>query len=63
MMDNKLKKAKKKLHGTHENAEENQGRLTIKELRSCNGFETISELESNKIIESLYQLSLIAYNF
>jgi len=62
-MDNKLKKAKKKLYALQENTEGNQGRLTIEELRSCKGFERISELEGNEIIESLYRLSIIAYNF
>lgn len=62
-MDNKLKIAKKKLHELQENTEKNQGQLTIEELRSCKGFETISELEGNEIIESLYRLSIIAYNF
>lgn len=62
MMDNKLKKAKKAL-SPQEKTEENQSRLTIEELRSCKGFETISEVEGNEIIESLYRLSIIAYNF
>jgi len=41
----------------------NQGRLTIEELRRCKGFETVSESEGNEIIESLFQLALIVYNF
>lgn len=35
--------------------------ITLKELRSCPGFEKIDDEEGCKIIESLYQLSLVAY--
>jgi hypothetical protein len=41
----------------------NQQKLTIEELRSCKGFETISEAEGQEIIESLFQLAVIVYNF
>lgn len=43
--------------------EKNQQKLTIEELRSCKGFETISEAEGQEIIESLFQLAVIVYNF
>ncbi|MBS7233825.1 hypothetical protein KHA90_22675 [Flavobacterium psychroterrae] len=46
-----------------ERAEKNQVKLTIEELRSCKGFETISESEGQEIIESLFQLAVIVYNF
>lgn len=41
----------------------NQCRLTIDELRKCKGFETISESEGSEIIESLFQLAVIALNY
>lgn len=44
-------------------AKKNQVKLTIEELRSCKGFETISESEGQEIIESLFQLAVIVYNF
>lgn len=46
-----------------EKTENNQQKLTIEELRSCKGFETISEAEGQEIIESLFQLAVIVYNF
>ncbi|MGH2666887.1 hypothetical protein [Flavobacterium sp.] len=46
-----------------EKAEKNQVKLTIEELRSCKGFETVSESEGRNIIESLFQLAVIVYNF
>ena len=41
----------------------NEGKLTIEELRRCRGFEEISESEGNEIIETLFQLAVIVYNF
>jgi hypothetical protein len=35
--------------------------LTLKELRSCSGFENVSREEADRIIQSLYQLSVITY--
>jgi hypothetical protein len=35
--------------------------ITFKELRSCNGFENVSRVEAEVIIQSLYQLSNICY--
>lgn len=49
--------------GQKENAEKNQVKLTIEELRSCKGFETVSESEGEDIIESLFQLAVIVCNF
>jgi len=46
-----------------EKAKNNQVKLTIEELRSCKGFETVSESEGQDIIESLFQLAVIVYNF
>jgi hypothetical protein len=40
-----------------------QVKLTLEELRSCKGFETVSEVEGQEIIESLFQLAVIVYNF
>ena len=40
-----------------------EGKLTVEELRRCRGFEEISESEGNEIIESLFQLAVIVYNF
>lgn len=37
-------------------------KLTIEELKKCKGFDGISELEANGIIESLFQLAIIGYN-
>ena len=48
---------------TEEKIKTNEGRLTIEELRRCGGFEEISESDGNEIIESLFQLALIVYNF
>lgn len=39
------------------------GKLTLEELRKCEGFADISDLEGQEIIESIYKLSLIAYNY
>ncbi len=41
---------------------EENTRLTIEELRKFKGFEEISESEVKEIIESLFQLAIIAYN-
>ena len=38
-------------------------KLTIEELRSFKGFETVSESEGQEIIESLFGLAVIVYNF
>ncbi|MDA6069135.1 hypothetical protein NJT12_05840 [Flavobacterium sp. AC] len=44
-------------------AQHNQAKLTLEELRSCKGFETVSESEGQEIIESLFQLAVIVYNY
>lgn len=41
---------------------EENTRLTIEELRKFKGFEEISESEAKEIIETLFQLAIIAYN-
>jgi len=46
-----------------EKTKTNEGKLTIEELRRCRGFEEISESEGNEIIESLFQLAVMVYNF
>lgn len=46
-----------------EKTKTNGGKLTVEELRKCRGFEEISESEGNEIIESLFQLAVIVYNF
>lgn len=45
-----------------ENDNSSNGRLTVKELRECKGFEDISDEEGEKLIDTLFQLSKIAYN-
>ncbi len=42
---------------------ESNCKLTLEELRKCEGFADVSDTEGLQIIESLYQLSLIAYNY
>lgn len=42
---------------------EGNGRLTLDELRKCEGFADVSDLEGEEIIESLYKFSLIAFNY
>ncbi len=36
-------------------------RLTIDELRSCKGFENVSDEEANNIVEALEKLSILFY--
>lgn len=38
-------------------------KLTIDELRGFKGFEKVSESEGQDIIESLFRLTVIVYNF
>ena len=38
-------------------------KLTLDELRKCEGFADVSDSEGLEIIESIYQLSLLAYNY
>jgi len=42
---------------------EGNDRLTLEELRKCEGFADVSDADGNQIIESLYKLSLIAFNY
>lgn len=62
-LDLRLEQRERVLCDAKENAKKNQGKLTIEELRRCKGFEVISESECRQIIESLFQLALIVYNF
>ncbi len=41
---------------------EANGRLTLEDLRKFKGFADVSDSEGEEIIESLYRLSLIAFN-
>ena len=41
---------------------ESNCKLTLEELRQCEEFADVSDLEGLEIIESLYKLSFIAYN-
>ncbi len=51
------------VYDAEKKTETNGGKLTIEELRRCRGFEEISESDGNEIIESLFQLAMIVYNF
>lgn len=65
-MKSNKKNYKSELQKSHSyNAEigEGNGRLTLDELRKCEGFTDVSDSEGEEIIESLYKLSLIAYNY
>jgi hypothetical protein len=42
---------------------ESNGRLTLDELRKCEGFADVSDADGEEIIESLYRLSLIVFNY
>jgi hypothetical protein len=44
------------------NGENDNIKLTIEELRNCEGFDEVSESETNEIIESLFQLAVVVYN-
>ena len=37
-------------------------RLTVEELKSCHGFEGITEEQADEVIDSLVRLAIIAYN-
>jgi len=36
-------------------------RVSIQELRKCSGYEDVTDEEAERIIESIYQLSLLTY--
>lgn len=38
-------------------------KLTLDELRKCEGFANVLDTEGLEIIENLYRLSLIAFNY
>ena len=46
---------------TEEESSSNSYVITLKELRSCDGFENVSEEQADEIINTLYQLSAICY--
>lgn len=46
---------------TEENSQSNSYVITLKELKSCNGFEDLSNEQADEIINTLYQLSTICY--
>lgn len=60
--DIKPKKIERTIQDETKDAQMNQGRLTIDELRRCKGFEEISESEGTEIIESLFRLAVITFN-
>ena len=60
--NDKKPEAKRILHDGIKDVKMDHVRLTIEEFRWCKGFETVSESEGSEIIESLYQLALIALN-
>ena len=45
-----------------DNSNKSSYTLTIKELRSFPGFETVTSTEADKIINTLYQLSQLTYH-
>lgn len=42
---------------------EGNGKLTLDELRKCEGFTDVTDADGEEIIENLYKLSLIAFNY
>lgn len=65
MKSNKINDNSKlqKLTGPKVEEVESSVKLTLEELRKCEGFENVSDTEGLEIIENLYQLSIIAYNY
>lgn len=59
----RCKSIKQNLICTKMEDNDNYGKLTLEELRKCEGFADVSDLEGQEIIESIYRLSLIAYNY
>lgn len=64
-MKSKKKNGKSKLQksSSPKDIAEGNGRITLDELRKCEGFADVSDSEGEEIIESLYKLSLIAFNY
>lgn len=62
-LDTRLEQKESNFCDQKQKAEKNQVKLTIEELRRCKGFETVSESEAQDIIESLFRLAVIVYNF
>ena len=46
---------------TDEESKHNSYVITLKELRSCSGFENVTKEQADEIINTLYQLSAICY--
>ena len=46
---------------TEEGSSSNSYVITLKELRSCDGFENVTNEQADEIINTLYQLSTICY--
>ena len=46
---------------TEENSQSNSYVITLKELKSCNGFEDVTNEQADEIINTLYKLSAICY--
>jgi hypothetical protein len=50
------------MSNTNENDELKYCKITPNEVKKYPGFEDLNEEETNEIIESLFQLSLVAYS-
>jgi CRISPR/Cas system-associated endoribonuclease Cas2 len=59
---NKLEKLQKS-YGPDVQKSESNCKLSLDELRKCKGFANVSDAEGEEIIESLYRLSLIAFDY
>ncbi|MEI6347253.1 MAG: hypothetical protein WCP69_04815 [Bacteroidota bacterium] len=46
----------------YENPIKENGKIKIEQLKKCKGFENISDEEANKLIDTLYQLSILTYS-
>jgi len=62
-LDLRLEKEENSFCDQKEEKKIDQVKLTIEELRSCKGFETVSESEGQDIIESLFRLAVLVYNY
>lgn len=65
-MKGKKKNYKSKLqknNASQAQISEGNGKITLKELRNCEGFANVSDTEGLELIDSLYKLSLIAFNY
>jgi hypothetical protein len=46
----------------YENPINQSGKIKIEQLKKCKGFENISDKEAIKLIDTLFQLSLLTYS-